>query len=59
MTSQKLNEEYEILRRFVAVVVSSAFKNSLTVIGGRKTAQEKKQIPGNGGSQELFGPMFP
>ena len=30
-------------------------------VGGRKTAQEKKkkQIPGNGGSQELFGPMFP
>ena len=26
---------------------------------GQKTAQEKKQIPGNGGSQELFGPMFP
>ena len=29
------------------------------IVGGRKTAQEKKQIPGNGGSQELFGPMFP
>ena len=29
MTSQKLNEEHAILRRFVAVVVSSAFKNSL------------------------------
>ena len=29
MTSQKLNEEHEILRRFMAVVVSSAFKNSL------------------------------
>ena len=29
------------------------------LLGGRKTAQEKKQIPGNGGSQELFGPMFP
>ena len=28
-------------------------------VGGRKTAQKKKQIPGNGGSQELFGPMFP
>ena len=26
---------------------------------GQKTAQEKKQIPGNGGSQELFGLMFP
>ena len=25
MTSQKLNEEHEILRRFMAVVVSSAF----------------------------------
>ena len=29
MTSQKLNEEHAILRRFMAVVVSSAFKNSL------------------------------
>ena len=29
MTSQKLNEEHEILRRFMAVVVSSAFTNSL------------------------------
>ena len=29
MTSQKLNEEHEILRRFMAVVVSSAFKDSL------------------------------
>ena len=29
MTSQKLNEEHEILRRFMAVVLSSAFKNSL------------------------------
>ena len=29
MTSQKLNEEHEILRRFMAVVVSSAFKSSL------------------------------
>ena len=28
-------------------------------VGGRKTAQEKKQIPGNGGSHELFGPVFP
>ena len=26
---------------------------------GHKAAQEKKQVPGNGGSQELFGPMFP
>ena len=25
MTSQKLNEEHEILRRFMAVVISSAF----------------------------------
>ena len=31
----------------------------LLFIGGRKTAQEENQIPGNGGSQELFGPMFP
>ena len=31
----------------------------MTKLGGRKTAQEKNQIPGNGGSQELFGPMFP
>ena len=30
MTSQKLNEEHEILRRFMAVVVSSAFRDSLT-----------------------------
>ena len=30
-----------------------------TNVGGRKTAQEKNRIPGNGGSQELFGPMFP
>ena len=29
MTSQKLNEEHEILRRFMAVVVSSAFWASL------------------------------
>ena len=29
MTSQKLNEEHEILRRFMAVVVSSAFRDSL------------------------------
>ena len=35
------------------------FYLQLTILGGRKTAQEKKQIPGNGGSQELFGPMFP
>ena len=32
MTSQKLNEEHEILRRFMAVVVSSAFKNSLIYV---------------------------
>ena len=29
MTSQKFNEEHEILRRFMAVVVSSAFRDSL------------------------------
>ena len=29
MTSQKLNEEHEILRRFMAVVVSSAVWDSL------------------------------
>ena len=29
MTSQKLHEEHEILRRFMAVVVSSAFRDSL------------------------------
>ena len=33
MTSQKLNEEHEILRRFMAVVVSSAFKNSFIGFG--------------------------
>ena len=32
MTRQKLNEEHEILRRFMAVVVSSAFRNSLTLV---------------------------
>ena len=32
MTGQKLNEEHEILRRFMAVVVSSAFKNSLMFV---------------------------
>ena len=31
MTSQKLNEEHEILRRFMAVVVSSAFWDSLSL----------------------------
>ena len=40
-----------------------AFPDSSSVLdnfqSARKTAQEKKQIPGNGGSQELFGPMFP
>ena len=36
MTSQKLNEEHEILRRFMALVVSSAFKNSLTLFSFRK-----------------------
>ena len=35
MTSQKLNEEHEILRRFMAVVVSSAFWASLTCLGNR------------------------
>ena len=33
MTSQKLNEEHEILRRFMAVVVSSAFWASLKNFG--------------------------
>ena len=32
MTSQKLNEEHELLRRFMAVVVSSAFRDSLSNI---------------------------
>ena len=32
MTSQKLHEEHEILRRFMAVVVSSAFWDSLTYV---------------------------
>ena len=32
MTSQKLNEEHEFLRRFMAVVVSSGFTDSLMVI---------------------------
>ena len=32
MTSQKLNEEHEILRRFMAVVVSSAFWASLNIL---------------------------
>ena len=32
MTSQKLNEEHEILRRFMAVVVSSAFRDSLKIV---------------------------
>ena len=32
MTSQKLNEEHEILRRFMAVVVSSAFWASLSLV---------------------------
>ena len=31
MTSHKLHEEHEILRRFMAVVVSSAFWDSLTL----------------------------
>ena len=31
MTSQKLSEEHEILRRFMAVVVSSAFWDSLII----------------------------
>ena len=35
MTSQKLNEEHENLRHFMAVVVSSAFRDSLK---SRKTA---------------------
>ena len=44
---------------------SQAFRGPATLLfilqnsRGQKTAQEKKQIPGNGGSQELFGPMFP
>ena len=29
------------------------------IVGCGKTAQEKNWIPGNGGSQQLFGPMFP
>ena len=32
MASQKLNEEHEILRRFMAVVVSSAFCDFLNVV---------------------------
>ena len=35
------------------------FSSFQSFLGGRKTTQEKKQIPGNGGSQELFRPMFP
>ena len=37
MTSQKLNEEHEILRHFMAVVVSSAFKNSMRL---KRTSKE-------------------
>ena len=29
------------------------------VRGQKKPHKKKNQIPGNGGSQELFGPMFP
>ena len=59
MTSQKLDEEHEILRRFIAVVVSSAFKNSLICIsgpptGGRKTGAARK-LPKSVGN--IFDPF--
>ena len=45
MTSQKLNEEHEILRRFMAVVVSSAFENSLRKCRFLKVEWASKQMP--------------
>ena len=48
MTSQKLNEEHEILRRFMAVVVSSAFKNSLrNMAGSCETSRTTSEPPGS------------
>ena len=47
MTSQKLNEEHEILRRFMAVVVSSAFKNYLI------NCRSNKRPVGNFGDADL------
>ena len=41
MTSQKLNEEHDILRRFMAVFVSSAFKKALSAV-----APVALQLPG-------------
>ena len=49
MTSEKLNEEHAILRRFMAVVVSSAFRKSLTK--GHKLSAPKSQIASNMKSQ--------
>ena len=45
MTSQKLNEEHEILRRFMAVVVSSAFWDSLKKSGFRKRGLANGALP--------------
>ena len=44
MTSQKLNKEHEILRRFMAVVVSSVFKNSLSAVKIAAATAENRAI---------------
>ena len=53
MTSQKLNEEHEILRRFMAVVVSSAFRSSLN----KAQNIRRKYSPSN--FAEHFAGYFP
>ena len=52
MTSRKLNEEHEILRRFMAVVVSSAFKNSLKCLLLWRIAQLSRDTLQNGASHK-------
>ena len=48
MTSQKLNEEHEILCRFMAVVVSSAFSDSLIVpLGSSRPEKVREKLKGN------------
>ena len=41
------------------LVFSSNGQGTEQVNRGQKNRTRKKRIPGNGGSQELFGPMFP
>ena len=60
MTSQKLNEEHEILRRFMAVVVSSAFWDSLKMVFLRPGIAIRAAIYRSApGTRALSGPGAP